>query len=146
LDNVKVRKIRLEDAPELKRINSAIINSPSAIDFQQIIEEQKQKNEEETSLIAELEGQVIGYMISYIIYGGFGLEKSAWIATLGVDPKFMGQGIGKRLAKEIFRIYESKGVSYIYTSVIWDSIDLLSFFKTLGFDRSDFINLRRPLH
>ncbi len=146
MDNVKVRKIRLEDAPELKRINSAIINSPSAIDFQQIIEEQKQKNEEETSLIAELEGQVIGYMISYIIYGGFGLEKSAWIATLGVDPKFMGQGIGKRLAKEIFRIYESKGVSYIYTSVIWDSIDLLSFFKTLGFDRSDFINLRRPLH
>ncbi|HMB30316.1 MAG TPA: hypothetical protein VKN82_00680, partial [Desulfohalobiaceae bacterium] len=78
MDNVKVRKIRLEDAPELKRINSAIINSPSAIDFQQIIEEQKQKNEEETSLIAELEGQVIGYMISYIIYGGFGLEKSAW--------------------------------------------------------------------
>lgn len=146
MDNVKVRKIRLEDAPELKRINSAIVNSPSAIDFQQIIEEQRQKNEEETSLIAELEGQVIGYMISYIIYGGFGLEKSAWIATLGVDPKFMGQGIGKRLAKEIFRIYESKGVSYIYTSVIWDSIDLLSFFKTLGFDRSDFINLRRPLH
>ncbi len=146
MDNVTVRKITPEDAPELTRINNAITNSPSGIDFQQIIQEQIQKNEEDTCLVAEYGGQVVGYMISYIIYGGFGLEKSAWIATLGVDPKFMGQGIGKMLAKEIFRIYESKGISYIYTSVIWDSIDLLSFFKTLGFDRSDFINLRRPLH
>lgn len=146
MDNVTIRKIGIKDAPGLKRINNAITNSHSSIDFQHIIEEQINKNEEDTCLVAEYEGQVVGYMISYIIYGGFGLEKSAWIATLGVDPKFMGQSIGKMLAKEIFRIYQSKGVAYIYTSVMWDSIDLLSFFKTLGFDRSDFINLRRPLH
>ena len=84
-------------------------------------------------------------MISYIVYGGFGLEKSAWIATLGVDTKFMGQGIGKRLAEEIFRVYQEKGIQHIYTSVRWDSVDLLSFFKTLGFDRSNFVNLKKDL-
>ena len=33
----------------------------------------------------------------------------------------------------------------IYTSVRWDSTDLLSFFKTLGFQRSDFISLHKSL-
>jgi N-acetylglutamate synthase-like GNAT family acetyltransferase len=71
------------------------------------------------------------------------MPKSAWIATLGVDPNFMGQGIGASLAKEIFTYYKEHGIENVYTSVRWDSTDMLSFFKTLGFDRSNFINLRK---
>jgi N-acetylglutamate synthase-like GNAT family acetyltransferase len=84
-------------------------------------------------------------MVSYILTFGFGIEKSAWIATLGVNPEFMGQGIGERLAREIFKLYKTMGISRVYTSVRWDSTDLLSFFKTLGFDRSMFINLKKEL-
>ena len=73
------------------------------------------------------------------------MEKSAWIATVGVEPEFMGQGIGKALAEEIFRFYSEKNIKNVYTSVRWDSTDMLSFFKTLGFDRSNFINLRRAI-
>ena len=91
------------------------------------------------------EGKIVGFMISYILLGGFGIEKSAWIAMFGVDPKFMGQGIGESLAKKIFEFSREKGIKDIYTSVRWDSPDLLSFFKTLGFDRSNFINLRKLL-
>ena len=82
-------------------------------------------------------------MISYILTGGFGMTKSAWIATLGVDPDFMGTGIGAGLAEETFKYYKTQGIENVYTSVRWDSTDLLSFFKTLGFDRSNFINLRK---
>jgi len=49
------------------------------------------------------------------------------------------------LAEEILEAYRKKGINDIYTSVRWDSVDLLSFFKTLGFDRSNFINLRKEL-
>jgi ribosomal protein S18 acetylase RimI-like enzyme len=57
----------------------------------------------------------------------------------------MGQGIGDSLAREIFKYCKKAGIENIYTSVRWDSTDLLSFFKTLGFDRSNFINLRKKL-
>jgi hypothetical protein len=57
----------------------------------------------------------------------------------------MGQEIGASLAKEIFEYYKAHGIDNVYTSVRWDSTDLLSFFKTLGFDRSNFINLRKVL-
>ena len=70
-------------------------------------------------------------------------KRIAWIATLGVDPNYMGQGIGAGLAEETFSYYKSKGIENVYTSVRWDSADMLSFFKTLGFDRSNFINLRK---
>jgi ribosomal protein S18 acetylase RimI-like enzyme len=145
IEHLEIRRIRAEDAGDISRIQSAITQSPAAIDFGHIIEDQVRKGED-ASLVAVHRGRVVGYMISYTVFGGFGLEKgAAWIATLGVDPKFMGQGIGKRLAEEILAVYQEKGITDIYTSVRWDSVDLLSFFKTLGFDRSNFINLRKEL-
>jgi ribosomal protein S18 acetylase RimI-like enzyme len=145
IENLVIRKIRLEDADEISRIQAGIIKSPANTDFRRIIEGQVRKEDEEASFVAEIDGKVVGYMISYIIYAGFGLDKSAWIATLGVDPKFMGQGIGKELAEEILKFYSERDIKHILTSVRWDSVDLLSFFKTLGFDRSHFINLRKEL-
>jgi len=144
LAKLVIRNIRPEDAHQIGRIQSSITKSGPQIDFKYIIET-KLQGSEDASLVAEIDGRVVGYMISYLVYGGFGLEKSAWISTLGVDPKFMGQGIGKRLAQEILEVYKKKNIRYIFTSVRWDSADLLSFFKTLGFDRSDFINLRKEL-
>jgi len=144
IQGLRIRKINLEDAKELERIQSLITKSSSKTDFRKIIKEQLNRDKD-VSLVAEVDGKVVGYMISYLIYAGFGLDKSAWIATFGIDPKFMGQGIGKRLAHEIFKIYKKLGIKNIYTSVKWDSVDLLSFFKTLGFDRSEFINLRKEL-
>ena len=140
-----IRRLKVEDADDMSRILSAITKSPTKTDFRLIIEEQIRKEAEEASFVAEIDQSVVGYMISYIVHAGFGLDKSAWIANLGVDPKYMGQGIGKRLAEEIFSFYKQKGIRHIMTSVRWDSVDLLSFFKTLGFDRSNFINLRKTL-
>jgi ribosomal protein S18 acetylase RimI-like enzyme len=145
LDKVRIRDVSEDDAPELKRINSAITSEVEDVDFRQIIREKIRKNDEDIGIVAELDGKVVGYMISYVLHGGFGLERSAWIATFGVDPKHMGQGIGKKMAEEIFSIYRRMNIQYIYTSVQWDSVDLLSFFKKMGFDRSAFINLKHDL-
>ena len=144
VNNLVIRKIRAEDADAINSIQTSITKSSEKTDFRNIIGEQVRKNED-ISFAAEIDGKIVGYMISYTIYGGFGLDKSAWISTLGVDPKYMGQGIGKKLAEEIVQVYREKGIRYIFTTVRWDSVDLLSFFKTLGFDRSNFINLRKEL-
>jgi len=144
VEGLRIRKVEIKDSDAISRIQDVITKSSSSIDFQRILEDHVTKGDD-ASYVAEKDGKVVGYMISYIVLGGFGVEKSAWIATLGVDPKFMGQGIGKKLAEEIFQVYREKGIQDIFTSVRWDSADLLSFFKTLGFDRSNFINLEKQL-
>ena len=141
---ILIRKMRKEDVDEVSRIDSAITKTPSRLNFKPIVEDAA-KRSPNASLVAEIRGKVVGFMISYITAGNFGTAKIAWIAMFGVDPKYMGQQIGKSLAKGIFGYYQEKGVKKIYTSVRWDSTDILSFFKTLGFERSDFINLRKVL-
>ena len=134
-----------EDANEISRIYAAITMTAVDQDFKRVVEDHAQSNDE-ACFVAESDGKVVGFMISYILTAGFGMAKSAWIATLGVDPNCMGQGIGASLAEETFKYYKSQGIENVYTSVRWDSSDMLSFFKTLGFDRSNFINLRKTVN
>ena len=133
-----------EDVDQISAIYGGIIQKPVHPDFDRLIERHA-NSEEDVCLVAELDGQVVGFIISYILTLGFGIEKSAWIATLGVNPKFMGRDIGRQMATKIFEYYQSLNIENVYTSVRWDSPDLLSFFKTLGFDRSNFINLRKTI-
>ena len=142
MDNFRIRRLKVKDAEEIGRIYAAITRRPVVSDFKRVVEEHAKRGEE-ACFVSEHQGKVVGFMISYILTAGFGEAKSAWIATLGVDPNFMGQGIGASMAQKIFEIYKAAGIESVYTTVRWDSADLLSFFKTLGFDRSNFINLRK---
>jgi ribosomal protein S18 acetylase RimI-like enzyme len=142
VENIVIRRLKKEDADEISRIYAAITMKPVNDDFKRVVEEHARRDDE-ACFVAEQDKKIVGFMISYILTAGFGIAKSAWIATLGVDPNFMGQGIGASLAKEIFKYYKAQGIENVYTSVRWDSTDLLSFFKTLGFNRSNFINLRK---
>ena len=144
MENISIRKLEIKDAEQIGQIYSDITGKPAKDDFK-ILMERHARSTEDACFVAELEGKVVGFMVSYILTLGFGIEKSAWIATLGISPKYMGQGIGKSLAEEVFKFYKAEGICTVYTSVRWDSVDLLSFFKTLGFDRSNFINLRKEL-
>jgi len=144
LEDLLIRKLQIDDAENICRIQESITKEPSTIDYRKVAEEEA-KNKDGVSFVAELYGKVVGFMITYIIYGGFGLEKSAWIGVFGVEPKYMGSGIGKRLAKEIFDVITERDIKNIFTSVKWDSTDLLSFFKSLGFDRCEFINLKKVI-
>jgi ribosomal protein S18 acetylase RimI-like enzyme len=132
------------DAEAVGKIDAAIDKRPTRLDFKQIVPEEL-KRREDASYVAEIKGKVVGFMISYITYGTFGADRCAWIARFGVNPKWMGQGIGKRLAEEILKVYKDKGVTEIFTSVRWDATDILSFFKALGFERSNFINLWKKI-
>ena len=144
-DTVNIREITLNDEKAIQNIRKAISEDDGEVNFEKIIGKQLSEDSDKSSLVAEIDGVVVGYMISTSLYAGFGIKKSAWIMAIGVHPDFMGQGIGLKLARKICEIYKNKGVKNIYSSVLWDSTDVLSFFKKLGFERSEFINLKKKL-
>lgn len=144
MKGLHIRQLESRDLNDISKILKEITKKRGIIDYQRAVEKEVQ-NEDRVSFVAEAGGKVIGFLVTYILYGGFGLEKSAWIGLFGVDPKYMGQEIGKRLAEEVFKELRKMDVRNIYSSVKWDSTDLLSFFKSLGFDRSNFINLEKIL-
>ena len=144
-ERVSIREIRVDDTQAIQDIRIAISEEDARVDFQKLVEQHISEGNGQTSLVAQVDGMVAGYMISTTLYAGFGIGKSAWIVSFGVHPDHMGKGIGLKLANRVCDIYKEKGVSSIYSSVMWDSIDVLSFFKKLGFKRSEFINLKKDL-
>ncbi len=144
-DRVEIREITLKDAEAIQEIRKAISEDDADVNFVKIIEQQIAEGADKSSLVACIDDTVVGYMISTTLLAGFGIKKSAWIMAIGVLPEYMGQGIGLKLANKICNIYKEKGVKHIYSSVKWDSTDVLSFFKKLGFERSEFINLKMKL-
>ncbi len=144
MENVTIRKLSAADADGVLRIYKSITLQSGDIDIEEVIADRALKGTD-ACFVAEHEGRLVGFIVSYLLTGSFGIQRSAWIPTFGVDPDFMGHGIGKKLAEAVFNYYKAKGVQNVYTSVRWYDTDVLSYLRTLGFDRSEFINLQKRL-
>ena len=144
MENIVVRKLKTEDAAAIGRIYQSITQSPDVIGFQQVVSELANR-EINACFVAQYQERLIGYMASYVLSASFGINKSAWIPIMGVDPDFMGRGVGKKMAEAMFHFYRTQGINEIHTSVRWYDTDVLSFLRTLGFNRSEFINLQKQL-
>jgi len=103
------------------------------------------KKSPKTCIVGENDNKVAGFVVGSIKEWSFGLERSGWIELVAVDPRSMGIGIGKKLGEALIEIFKDEGIREVYTSVQWDGGDLIAFFKSIGFDKSSFINLERGL-
>jgi ribosomal protein S18 acetylase RimI-like enzyme len=96
-----------------------------------------------SSLVAEFEGKVIGFVVGEVSGWEFGVPDTiGWLSIIGVDPDYQHRGVAKRLGQEFIGNLKAIGVSVIYTLVNWNDWDLLKFFREMGFTRGgDMINL-----
>jgi len=141
---IKIRKIRAKDVPEIVSIQESILQKKISKKWVRTVEDRLRK-QGAVGFVASKDGQLVGFLIGEIKGEGFGLEESGWIEMVGVHPRQMGAGIGRILAEKLFAFFKKEGIHDIHTSVRWDAGDMLSFFKAIGFDRSPFINLRKHL-
>ncbi len=95
-----------------------------------------------TGVVAELDNEVIGFILGEVSGWEFGVPASVgWIDTIGVDPQYQRKGVAKALVRELIKNFRKAGVRNIYTLVNWSDWDLLQFFRRMGFTRGDMINL-----
>lgn len=95
-----------------------------------------------SSLIAELDGKVVGFMMGDVYFGEFGIpDTSATIEALGVDPAAQNRGVASELMDQFVTNMKAAGVNKIYTLVNWDDFALEHFFSAHKFVPSKRINL-----
>jgi len=139
-NNIRIRNMTKGDIKAACRIQEEITKKKVSKSWRLKLEAHLKKNRNEC-LVAIVDNIVVGFVIGEIRALEFGLEKSGWILTVGIDPDFMGKGVGKKLGLKLLSHLKKVGINQVYTAVQWDSSDLLAFFKSIGFKRSDFINL-----
>lgn len=141
---VEIRTAQNDDLKGMILIQEAILQKKVAPEWVNMVTKHLAKPDS-VSLVAVSHHDVMGFLLGEVHHGFFGLEQSGWIGMFGVDPKMMGQGVGRSLAQGAFSRFKAMGVLDIYTAVRWDSGDLLAFFKEIGFTLSNFINLKTRL-
>lgn len=88
----------------------------------------------QVSLVAELEGLRVGFLIATLYYGEYGVtEPSASIEAIGVDPRSRGRHVGRALMRQLRLNLGALHIATLRTEVAWDDLDLLGFFKREGF-------------
>jgi ribosomal protein S18 acetylase RimI-like enzyme len=93
------------------------------------------RRDPEASVVAEIDGRVVGFMLGEVRSGEFGLEEpTGWIEVLGVDPEFRGRAVGRLLAEAMLAHFESQGARSVRTLVDVEREDLSAFFGSLGFE------------
>lgn len=137
MEKIIIRKSVPEDVDKIKEISDKI--------RQKTTTDALVKGRGEECFVAELNNEIVGFVAGYSLDGSFGLEESTWLAMVGVSPQLMGQKIGKELAEKMLAHFKNQGYKAVHAMVKWDSTDLLSFLKTLGFTRSKFIHLKKEL-
>ncbi len=141
---IELREFERSDIPEMVAIQQVITKKKVSQTWDSMFERHL-NDSNGMGFVAVQNGKIVGFAIGEVKGEGFGLHQSGWIEIVGVDPQEMGEGIGKALMDKLFESFRQQGAKEVYTSVRWDAVDMLSFFKSVGFGRSDFINLIRRL-
>jgi len=141
LENVKIRTLKKEDLDAIVEIDEKVLGENRKNYWQRKLELMNNKSSQ-ISLVAEVEGEVVGFILGDVSGWEFGVpETIGWIDTIGVDPIYQKKGLATALAHELIKNLKAFEVKTIYTLVSWNDWDLLQFFHAMGFTRGDMINL-----
>jgi ribosomal protein S18 acetylase RimI-like enzyme len=143
LSQMNIRPLTHKDLDAIIEIERKILGIPRQEFWQKRMELIQTTRYPLSSLVAELEGKVIGFILGEVSGWEFGVPDTiGWISTIGVDPVYQHQGVAKKLGEEFIKNMKAVSVNMVYTLVNWNDWDLLKFFRAMGFTRGgDMINL-----
>lgn len=141
LSSVNIRPMVAEDLDAIVEIDRRVLGKERPDYWKKIIPPIQEYPF--SSLVAEQEGKVIGFVLGEVSGWQFGVPDTiGWLSVIGVDPDYQNKGVARKLSQEFVKNLKTIGVKVIYTLVNWNDWDLLKFFRDMGFSRGgDMINL-----
>lgn len=141
MEQYKIRAMKYDDLDAIVDIDTRVLGKGRP-EYWQMKLELAEKRSPLASLIAEVEGKVVGFIMGDASGWEYGVPESVgWIDTIGVHPDYQKKGVARALMNEMTDNLKKVGVNTIYTFVNWRDWGLLQFFDRMGFTRGDMINL-----
>jgi ribosomal protein S18 acetylase RimI-like enzyme len=133
-DKVVVRRLRPNDLEAVIAVDSKITHRRRDEYFKLKLAQALADTGIQVSLAAELEGNLVGFLLARVYYGEFGImEQVAMLDTFGVDPDHRDKGVGTELLWQLRDNLLGLGIKTLQTEVAWDEQEILSFFQHKGF-------------
>lgn len=98
------------------------------------------------SLVAEDDGQAVGFMMARVDYGEFGeTEPEAVLDSVGVHPDYAGRRVATAMLSQLLLNLTALRVERVRTEVEWDNVELLRFLSRRGFSPAQRLSFVHPL-
>ena len=133
-DRIPIRALTQADLRALVNIDRRITGRDRSAYFEHKVNEVLHESDVRVSLVAERNGGPVGFIMARVDLGEFGrVASTAVMDTIGVDPDYGGQGIGRALLSQLLLNLQSLRVDSIRTEIDWRDRGLFGFLDRCGF-------------
>ena len=143
---IHVRNLREEDLPTIVSIEDRTSGVSRRDYWQKRIELSEAIRPHWTSLVAEVDNRVVGFVFGHAGELEFGLPgAAAWIEIIGVDPAYRRQGIATQLIEQFDSSAEEHGIQTVFTLVSRGNAEMDQFFSKLGFTQGEMVHFQKKV-
>ena len=96
-------------------------------------------------LVAEIRGEVVGFIVGEIRAWEFGSPPCGWVFALSVSTEHREIGVGQIMLQEMCQRMKKAGVTTVRTMVDRDNKLTLSFFRSQGLRTGRYVELEKLL-
>ncbi len=133
-DKVPVRAMKESDLGAMIAIDRRITGRDRSEYFNRKLEEALYESDVRVSLVAERAERPVGFVMARVDLGEFGrFEPTAVLDTIGVDPDYRNQGIGRALLSQLLVNLTTLRIERVRTEIAWRDRELLAFLDRCGF-------------
>jgi ribosomal protein S18 acetylase RimI-like enzyme len=133
-DKIPVRAMTEADLQALVAIDRRVVGRERRQYFEQRLKEALHQSDVRVSLVAEIDGRPVGFIMARVDFGEFGrFESTAVMDTIGVDPDYRGRGVGRALLSQLLVNLRTLRIDSVRTEIDWRDRDLLAFLDRCGF-------------
>jgi hypothetical protein len=129
---VKIRNALEGDLERIKAIDLELAGADRALSWPLRVETHWWVNRPRLNFVAEVDGQVVGFLLGDIRGSEYGSLISGWIDVMGVSPDYQGQGIGRRLVEAFSDECDRNGAA-VRVVIRDDDESLKGFWEALDF-------------
>jgi ribosomal protein S18 acetylase RimI-like enzyme len=145
-DLIPVRSLHEDDLAALVTIDSKATRRNRSAYYARKLDEVMQESGVRVSLVAELDGRPVGFIMARVDFGEFGrAEPEAVIDTIGVDPDYRRRQVGGALMSQLLANLRTLQVDRVRTEANWNDFSLLAYLERAGFRPAQRIVLHRPV-
>ncbi len=147
---VEIRTLELEDLAPVFALGERLFTADQYPNLYRTWDEYELTQffgaDEETCLVAESEGQIVGFLLGTLIDKRRSSWRYGWVVWLGVDPAFGRRGLARRMLDKVTERFVELGARMLMADTAAENEGALRFFERAGFgNREEHVYLTRNL-
>ena len=145
-DRIPLRSLQAEDMDAVLRIDRKITGQDRSEYFRRKFAEALEESGVRISLVAELDDQVVGFIMARVDYGEFGqTDTVAVFDNIAIAPSARGHHVGPALMEQLLVNLRTLRVDTARTEVDWNHFELNRFLDRCGFCPAEQLALSRRI-